>query len=219
MGAVYSPAAAGPTCGHPERAMTTKAFTNAATTASSSRAGFTLVEIMIVLLLIGLLAGIAAPNIDRAQFQLKAASRELVTRMAAAKHMAVLKGHDVVLAFDQTNRRIRIHSDLDNDRQLDANEDVRMFELPEDVAFGKGSAPAIGAFTGPLNLSQSQTGLPTMTFHRNGSTSQQVRFYLTSRRAAINGGFPEDARSVAVARSTGTISCQSYASSSWRDGC
>lgn len=199
--------------------MTTKAFTAKTDQRPDARAGFTLIELLIVVVLVGVLAGIAAPNIDRAQFQLKTASRELVTRMAAAKHMAVLKGHDVVLAFDQTNRRVRIHSDVDNDRVMDSGEDVRMYELPEDVAFGKGSAPSIGGFTQALNLSQSQGGLPTMTFHRNGSTSQQVRFYITSRRADINGGFPEDARSVAVARSTGTISCVSYASSSWRDGC
>lgn len=178
-----------------------------------------MVEVVIVLVLVGLVAGIAAPHITPTRFQLKAASRELTTRLASAKHMAVLKGHDVILAFDQTNRRIRIHADVDNDRQLDADEDVRLYELPQDVAFGKGSAPSVGGFTQALNLSQSQGGLPSLSFHRNGSTSQEVRFYITSRRAAIHGGFAEDARSIVVARSTGTTSCQSYASSSWRDGC
>lgn len=199
--------------------MTTKVFTATERNGLSSRSGFTIVEVVIVLVLVGVIAGIAAPHIKPTRFQLKAASRELVTRMASAKHMAVLKGHDVILAFDQTNRRVRIHSDVDNDRQMDANEDVRMYELPHDVAFGKGGAPAVGGFTQALNLNQSQGGLPTLSFHRNGATSQEVRFYITSRRAAIHGGFPEDARAIVVARSTGTISCQSYASASWRDGC
>lgn len=183
------------------------------------RAGFTIVEVLIVLVLIGVITAVAAPNIQQADFQLKAASQELVTQLSAAKHMSVLKQHDVVLGFDAANRRIRVHSDRDSDGTVDSGEDVRFYELPDAVGFGRGAAPAIGAYNGPLNLNQTTGGLPSLTFHRNGSASQETLFYFTSLRAARNDGFPEDARAVEVVRATGTISCRSYALSSWRQGC
>lgn len=184
-----------------------------------TRAGFTLIEVLVVLVLIGVLTAVAAPGLDRFDFQIKAASQELVTRIAAAKHMSVLKQHDVVLGFDAANRRIRIHSDRDSDGTVDSNEDVRFYELPDDVGFGRGSAPSFGGYSNALNLSQTKGGLPTLTFHRNGSASEETAFYFTSLRAARNNGFPEDARAVEVGRATGTISCRSYATSSWRQGC
>lgn len=185
----------------------------------SHRAGFTMIEVIVVMVLLAVLAAVAAPRIDRVDLQLKTAARELVTQLSAAKHMAVLKQHDVVLGFDVSGRRIRVHSDRNSDRSMDGGEDVRFYELPDAVGFGKGGAPSIGAFTGTINLSQLQSGMPSLTFHRNGAASQETLFYFTSLRAARSGGFAEHARAVGVARATGTIGCRSYATSTWRRGC
>lgn len=187
---------------------------------TNDRGGFSIVELTVIVILVGLMASIAVPRIDRTEFQIRSAIQQVQTTLIAAKHMAVLKQHDVVLAFDTAQARIRVHSDANSNGAVDSGEDVRVFDLPEDIAFGKGSAPAWGTATAAVNFTQAQAGLPSLTFHRNGAASEETRFYVTTYRAALNGGFPEDARAVDIQRATGRVDCRSYdTTDGWREAC
>jgi prepilin-type N-terminal cleavage/methylation domain-containing protein len=71
------------------------------TTRTFNDAGFTLVEILVVIGLIGLVMGIAVPNIGMAlKMNLQGSTRELATIIRTAHDEAVLKGQVYRIAFD-----------------------------------------------------------------------------------------------------------------------
>lgn len=186
---------------------------------TTARGGFTLVEIIVVLGLLSILLGVAIPRIDVTSYRLDAGIREVTTTVRGAQGSAVLRGHDVVVAFDEADRTIRIHSDIDSDGDVDDAEGIRFHALPEGLVFGRASAPARPISADAISFDEEQSGLPAVTFHRNGSATEEGIVYVTSERAAQSSSFAEDARAIEVARSTGRIRCVSYDSGSWQEGC
>lgn len=63
-----------------------------------------------------------------------------------------------------------------------------------------------------------QGGLPALTFHRDGSASEEGGFYITSRRAQVVGGYPQDTRAVEVERATGRPSWYRAGINEWHRG-
>ncbi len=181
--------------------------------------GFTLIELVMVMLLIGLMANIVIPLMRPEKFRLDSASIEVASTLTAQQRNAVLRQHDVVMAFDTAQRRIRVHYDADNDGDMETGENWYVVELGEGVVFGRGGAPARPMSPLDLSMSQEQDDLPALTFHRNGSASEEAIIYITSERAGRSGGFPEDTRAVEVERATGRVTCYSYASGSWVQSC
>ena len=183
------------------------------------RSGYTLIEMMTVIVLIGILASLAIPHISTAQYKVDGATYSVGTHLLAAQRSAVMKQHNVVVAFDVNEGRIRIHEDVDNDGMIDRTENVRYEPLDEGIVFGRGAAPAhdwIGQET--VSFSRMQDGLPAVSFRRNGSTAEQGGFYLTTRRAIDTGTHPEDARAVIISRATGRSSWFHYAAPEWQGG-
>jgi prepilin-type N-terminal cleavage/methylation domain-containing protein len=183
------------------------------------RAGFSLVELVLVLLLVGVMAGIVIPVLRPEGFQMNSAVMEVATTLMAQQRNAALRQHDVVLAFDTAHRRIRVHEDRDNDGEMEDGERYWMVELDEGIAFGRGSSPARPLSSDALSLAQSQDGLPSLTFHRNGSASEEAIVYLTSERSLVAGAFEEDGRAVEIERATGRVVCLSYAPGFWQERC
>ncbi len=64
--------------------------------------GFTLLEMMIVVVIIGVLAGIAIPNIaaQLPHYRLKAAARNLVSNMIKAKSQAIAENTSHIITFN-----------------------------------------------------------------------------------------------------------------------
>lgn len=182
-------------------------------------AGFSLPELLVVLVVVGILSALLIPNIDIMKYKMDGSARGLMMGLVMAQRTAVKRQHDVVIAFDTANQRMRVHEDEDNDGAIDTGERVRHIMLDEDVRFGLGSATArTTASPNPVNFSDEQGELPAVRFHRSGSASSQGSFYLTSVRATRATNYARDTRAVEVDRATGRVTWYYFDPPAWESG-
>jgi len=182
------------------------------------RVGFTVIELLIVLVILGIALGFAAPKIDVTRFKVESAVQAVGTTLLATQRLSITTQHDVIVLFDQANQAMRIHADKDNDGMIDPGEHVRAVPLGEAIVFGRGTAPAMPPpmGPGPITFKKLIAGMPALVFHRDGSASEVGGFYLTSQRAATTGTRPQDARAVEVERATGRASWHRYSPPAWQ---
>jgi prepilin-type N-terminal cleavage/methylation domain-containing protein len=178
-------------------------------------AGFTLIELVMVLTVVGLIAAVAFPRIDIAQYRINGAAKALGSTLLSAQRAALSRQHDVVVMFDQSQPALRVLEDQDNDGTVDNGERVRVVPLGEQVVFGRGSAPARPMGSQAIVIQRTVGGMPALIFHRNGSASEAGGFYVTSQREANSGGHPGDSRAVEVERATGRASWYRYRGNAW----
>ena len=87
--------------------------------------GFTTLEVLLVVAIIGILAVVALPRIDLYRIQANSAVQIMSTSMVAAQREALTKQHDMILTFDVPNRRIRLIWDANSNSVVDGNERTR----------------------------------------------------------------------------------------------
>lgn len=177
--------------------------------------GFTLVELIYVVILLGILAGFAAPFIDVAKFRMNSAVIKVATELMAAQRYAVLRGHDVVVAFDEENEWMLIHLDANNNGIIDMGENTRAAQLGDGVTFGRAPGPTLTPNTEKITFTQHQGSHRSLTFHRNGSASEMGIIYLTFSKSALT----RSNRAVEVIRSTAKVRCWSYGTENWQETC
>lgn len=128
--------------------------------------GFTLLEVLIVLVIVTLIIGIAIPNFRGAfeQSKLETATRSLATTFGTAQHLSVIHRLMFQIKFDVSNQEYQIVPDTGF---LQENEDLPNFarrrKLPDGVRFGtiELDTPAI---------SESGNNLEYLAFYPNGSS-------------------------------------------------
>ena len=185
----------------------------------SATAGFTLVELLLVIVIMGILGAIALPKVDVAQFQVNSAVQAVSTTMVAAQREAITKQHDIILTFDAGNRQVRLVWDANSDGVIGADERSRVVTLDDRVVFGLGGAPARAFGDQPIDFDDVINGLPALTFHRNGSASGVGGFYLTSRGAqAGDASLTKHTRAVEIIRATGRTEWWRYNGGEWLRG-
>lgn len=176
---------------------------------SRTRLGFTLIEMLIVIIMIGILAGMAASRLDWNRYRADAVARGLLAQISTAQRTAVSLQNDVRITT-LTGDRIRIHEDTDNDGSVDSGERVTYAPLEYNFVLGKGSMSNVPAPADPTDLS----GV-TLVFRRDGTASRAGTFYVGSGSADATCKY---CRAIAVARSTGRTVWYSRATGAWVRG-
>jgi prepilin-type N-terminal cleavage/methylation domain-containing protein len=184
-----------------------------------ARHGFSLIELMMVIVLMGLVLGIALPRVNIEGARVNATIRSLTAAVSVAQRLAVTEQHNVIVAFDSASGRIRVHSDDNNNGVMDATERVTSTPLGEGVVFGRGAVPALTFTTGStggqtFNFTRTSTGYPAVIFRRDGSASENGGFYLTTVKGSASGN-PRWSRAAEIIRSSGRVLWYSYASGTW----
>lgn len=181
-------------------------------------AGFSLIELLIVIVIIGLVTAISIPRIDVDAYRITGTVRSLNSSLMYAERLAITLQHDVRVSIDVLNNRMRIHEDNNNDGNMDAGERITYVNLGENVTFGVGGALPLPFGAATVNLTQASTdGLPMIVFRRDGTASENGGFYIIPIRSLALGLW-KNVRAGEVVRSTGRILWYSYSTNTWQRG-
>jgi Tfp pilus assembly protein FimT len=176
-------------------------------------------ELMLVITIMGMMAGIAFSRVDIAKMEANSAVQVLSTSMVAAQREAITKQHDVILTFDAGQRTVRMVWDRDSDGTIDAGERIRAIPLDGRIGFGLGGATPRAFGANPINFDRDIGGRPALIFHRNGSASGIGGFYLTSTRAVASPAtYSSDTRAVEIVRATGRTEWHRWTGTAWKRG-
>jgi prepilin-type N-terminal cleavage/methylation domain-containing protein len=187
-------------------------------TAGQPRAGFSLIELLFVMMIMGILMSIALPSIDLGRSAVASGIMEIQMAVAVSRGKAIVNQHDVAISFDESALRLYVLHDANNNGTMDTEEQQYTVQFAEGATFGRGSAAALDSVTEAISFAKNHDGLPTLKFHRNGAASEEGTLYLTSLRGA-GGGYPQDSRALVIDRSTGRVHCYSYRTLAWSEGC
>ncbi len=169
--------------------------------------GFTLVEIMITLVMIGVMMVIAVPRMDFTRYRVDAAVQNIRSVLMQAQRTALLHQYDVVVTIDTAAEALKTAEDVNNDGIIQPSEHKRSYPLGDGMRFvvpprGLDSASA-GAVDGPhLGV---MDGMPTVTFHRDGAATSDVQLYI-----ATPAGPHRSYRAVRLTHATGRTDWYRY---------
>lgn len=170
----------------------------------TTSAGFTLPEVMVLLVMAGLMVTLAIPRVDTTKFRADAIAGIVRTNLEMAQRQAITRQHDMVVSFDTLGEQIRTFWDMNDDGQVDGSERISWRGLDVGVLF---TDPAVNGVSGtaihtPVSGPGIVTlgGMSTITFHRDGSASTDAEIYI---KVAAHG--PPWYRAITVTQSTGRV--------------
>ena len=167
--------------------------------------GFTLVELVTTLVLLGVILGFGFSLADRTVWRLDASVSQVVQRARVARALAVLRHHDVILRIDQTKPAVVVHEDLNNDGTRDEGERVIRYPLEAGISYTRGAATPYAGFSGgAVSFTGSQ-----VVFQPNGSCSEEGAVYVGR---GVDDPHP---RVVVFTRATGYTRVFQFTSGSW----
>lgn len=168
------------------------------------RRGFTLAEMMVVVVIAGMMITLAIPRVDTTKWRADAIATIVRTTLQYAQRQAITRQHDMVVSFDTTGERIRTFWDNNNSGTLNSTERVTWRGLDVGVLFTDPSVKGISGATITKPVSGTSigtlTGYPTVTFHRDGSVSTDAEIYI---KVAAHG--PPWYRAIRLTQATGRV--------------
>ena len=188
----------------------------ASTRQLTRRQGFSLIEVLSVIVIMGLLTAIALPKAGISSYQANSGAQVVSTALSYAQRQAISRQADTRVAFDLANNRMRIHEDRNNDNVIDAGERVTFSNLPEGITFGRGTAAARAIGGEVVTFTRAQGILPVLVFRRDGTASEDGGVYL-STIAGLSIDRTSDVRAVEISRATGRATWFSYGTGTWKE--
>jgi type II secretory pathway pseudopilin PulG len=183
--------------------------------ARAPRIGFTMLETMIVLVLIGTVLAIGLPKIDSNRFKADAGAVTLRSLLMQAQRDAIVRQHDLIVNIDTGKARLILGYDRNDDGTIQMTERVRTQALPEGDRYtvpptylSEQGMSTYGAYRG--NAIKTVSGYPSIIFRRDGSASSALELYVATKRAKKT-----DFRVVTVVQATGRTAYLRYVGSSW----
>ncbi len=179
------------------------------------RRGFTVIEMVMVCVLIGLVAGIAIPKFDINRYRGDGAARVVRVLLQEAERNAITRQSNVIVSFDLTYNRLRIVQDYNNNGVIDPAIDVVQYrKLPEGAHFATPTWAGINGTTPGAAITgagmQTVSGMNSVIFRRDGSASSDIEMYITNR-----DGVQTDYRGLLVTGSTGRSDWYTWNGQAW----
>jgi prepilin-type N-terminal cleavage/methylation domain-containing protein len=191
------------------------------------RAGFSLIEMMIVVSMIALITAFSLPRIDYTQYRLDAGMRTMRVALQRGQSFSVSSQHQVLVGIDLLGKhKICVLEDADNNNAYTTGEHWTMYALQDGVEFGTPTSTA--SWSGSLPITTAITATTTVTFTCNpndhatytgvvfrgdGAAGSPAQFYITSQR-----GKAGDWRGVDLEQATGKATpykLPSYGGTTW----
>lgn len=174
---------------------------------NSRHKGVTLIELVIVLALLGTIAGFAIPRLNMSAYRADAAAQQVRSVFQTAQRTSLTRQYDVIVSVDTLRGGLRIAEDVNNNGAIEISEwkfwrppgEGNRFAVPP-----AGVKPGTGETYGPVGASvagpalKEVDGLPSVIFHRDGSTSTEMEVYMASQYRNRT-----DYRGITLTRSTG----------------
>jgi prepilin-type N-terminal cleavage/methylation domain-containing protein len=179
----------------------------------ASRRAFTLIEILMVVVLVGIMMGFAISRVNFVAYRMDANIRLLQNVLIGAQQTAITKNVNVHVMFDRANSRVRVLQDTDGDDAVSSSETVTYRALIN-ASFLTPSTTVDGATAYYVTGSGDVGTVPlqrAVRFTPNGALSGDAVIYIgfTSDR-------PDDMRALSITGATARTTFWSHGSGSWR---
>ncbi|MBX9929477.1 MAG: type II secretion system GspH family protein [Gemmatimonadaceae bacterium] len=178
------------------------------------RAAFTVIELVMVVVMIGLLSAVALPRLNNAALRADAGVRLVRTLLSSQQRNSITRQSNVIVSFDLTNSRLRIVEDYNNNDTLNTTDRVQFRALGEGVRF---RAPTMGRIGGTASSTalvgtdlRTVSAMSSVIFRRDGSASTDVELYLANRATVSS-----DYRAVVINPATGRVDMWRYTGTAW----
>lgn len=180
-----------------------------------ARAGFTIIELCVVLIMVGIITGMAVPRLNYQRYRADAAARVTRAVLQTSQRQAIMRQTNMLIVFWVAGRRMFIIEDSNNSYTYDAGERIRVRPLEEGAQFVMPTAkvPGTATPTSPVTGASMATvfGLPAIAFLRDGASSTDLSIYICSARCP-----PENQRALILTQSSGRTEAWRNNGSTWR---
>lgn len=167
----------------------------------TTRAGFSMIELVVVLAILAVVSGLAIPRLNLSQYRADGAAQQVRSVFMTAQRTSLTRQYDVIVSVDTIQNGLRIAEDVNNDGSIQVSEWKFWRPLGEGNRF---SAPPVGYSTTSVATAvyggsiRTVDAMPSIIFHRDGSASSDGEVYVSSLHRGRT-----DYRVVTVSRATG----------------
>jgi prepilin-type N-terminal cleavage/methylation domain-containing protein len=178
-----------------------------------AEAGFSLLELLVVLVIAAVLVAVAAPKVDLDRYRVDAAARQIEGVLQQAQRFAVQRQQDVFVSFDTAAQTVRVTYDANNNQSFDAGERQTSMGLADGARFVAAPTGISGSTVPSINGQNLflVSGSKSITFHRDGAASSNLEIYLGSRSVP-----PTNFRALSLVQATGRAQTYRRTSNGWR---